>query len=72
MNSKAPSHTHNQPTEASVWSITHGLKCKPSVSVIVDYEGTRQPIIPKEVEIPNDYTVTIRFSQPFSGVARLI
>lgn len=68
----AYSHTHNQPTPSNTWTINHGLRCKPSVSVLVDYEGTRQPIIPQEIEIPDESTVTIRFSQPFSGQARLI
>lgn len=66
------SHTHQQPTEASTWTIPHGLNCKPSVYVMVNYDSVLQPIIPSEISYPDDSVVVIGFTQPFSGEARLV
>ena len=65
------SHTHEQAIPASVWTVSHGLNCKPSVSVVVNYQGSMQEIIPNSVSFPDDNTVVIGFTTPYSGSARL-
>jgi hypothetical protein len=65
------SHTHQQTTPAATWTIVHGLKCKPSVAVSVTYQGNVQSIIPNSVTYPDDNTVVVGFTTPYSGTARL-
>jgi hypothetical protein len=62
----------DQTEAASTWTINHGLNCKPVVAVYVNYENKLQEILPGSIEYPSDSQVVIRFSQPFSGVARLV
>ena len=66
------SHTHIQKTESATWVVDHALQAKPAVSVMVNYDGKLQTILPMRVEFPNDSQVIIRFSRPFSGQARLV
>lgn len=68
----APSKKHEQTTASDTWTINHGMNSKPSVSVFVNYKGTVQEMLPKSVQYPDDNTVVIGFSQPYSGEARLV
>lgn len=52
---------------AMVWTITHNMACRPSVTV-VDSAGTR---IFGEIEYLNDNTVRVSFTAQFSGEAYL-
>lgn len=67
----ATTHTHNQESPSALWVIQHGLNAKPSVSVTISYEGTQQAILPHSITYPDLNTVEVRFTQPYSGVARL-
>lgn len=68
----ATSYTHDQKTLSDNWLIKHNLNCKPVVQVFVDYEGTRQPIMPLDIIFTDDNNVRIVFSQTFTGQARLV
>lgn len=65
------SHTHNQTSASNQWTIEHGLNCKPSVSVAVMYQGQEQTIIPNQISYPDNNTVVVSFTQPYTGTARL-
>lgn len=65
------SHTHIQDVAAATWTISHGLKCYPNVSVKVMYNGVMTAIIPKNVSYPDVNTVQVDFSSARSGEARL-
>ena len=65
------SHTHTQSVPSATWTIVHGLACKPSVSVVVTYQGSDQEIIPNSVSFPDNNTVVVGFTTPYSGSARL-
>lgn len=67
----AQNHTHQQPDESNVWTINHNLNCEPVVSVSVNYEGSLQVILPSKIEYTTLNTMTIFFTRPYSGVARL-
>jgi len=70
---KPSAHDHVQSEASAVWTITHGLPGAPSVQVSVDYEGVLQVILPKSIEYGSEGgVVTITFSRPFTGVARLV
>jgi hypothetical protein len=66
--------THNnerfvfpQPSPSSIWSITHNLGGRPSVT-IVDSAGT---MVIGEVTYNSDTQVTVNFTAAFSGFAYL-
>ncbi len=65
-------HFHTQTTESNQWTITHGLYCKPTVAVNVNFQGVLQTMIPNSITYPDDNTVVIGFTMPFSGTARLV
>ena len=67
----ASNHTHTQDTASENWTIAHGLNCKPSVAVNIDYEGQLQAVVPSSIEFPDNNTVIVRFTQPYTGTARL-
>ena len=65
------SFNHTQATASNTWTINHGMHCKPSVAVQVLFEGELQTIIPHSITHPDDMTVVVGFTMPFSGTARL-
>lgn len=72
ISSMAFSHVHEQVEASDVWTISHGVKSNPSVSIMVVYEGKLQAMLPLEITYPNIETVVVRFSKPFAGTARLV
>lgn len=60
-------YVHTQSTPASVWTITHNLGKRPSVTVVDSAES----VVVGEVSYPDVNTVTITFSGAFSGAAFL-
>jgi hypothetical protein len=65
------SHTHEQSTPSNTWTIVHGLNCKPSIAVQINYNGQIQTIIPNSIAYTDDNTVVVGFTSPYSGTARL-
>jgi len=65
------SHTHVQTEPSDEWTITHGMYCRPAVSVTIEHEGKVQTVLPLEVEIVDLQTVIVRFTKPQTGEARL-
>lgn len=61
-----------QDTASDTWTINHGLNGKPTAAVFVNFEGKLQQILPAEVSYPSNTQVVIKFSQPFTGVVRLV
>ena len=66
------SHNHEQKEPSDTWTIVHGVKTQPHVSVAVWHEGVLQAILPHKIEYADDKTVIVRFTKPFAGTARLI
>lgn len=62
-----PTYTHSQGVPASIWTITHGMNCRPSITV-VDSSGRRVQGF-EEYLSANEVRVT--FSAAFSGSAYL-
>lgn len=60
-------YTHTQNSSSSTWSISHGLKKKPSV-MIVDSADT---VIHGAIDYTDDNNLTINLSAPTSGKAYL-
>lgn len=60
-------YTHDQASAASVWTITHNLGAKPSVTVV----DTADQVCIGTVEYLSLNTVRVTFSAPFSGKAYL-
>lgn len=70
---KPSAHDHVQSEASDVWTINHALPGTPSVQVSVHFDGVLQVILPKRVEYGSeDGVVTVTFSRPFTGVARLV
>ena len=61
------SHIHNQTVSSSTWNITHNLNKYPSVSVV---DSSNEEVI-GEVQHINPNSLTVKFSEPFSGKAFL-
>jgi hypothetical protein len=60
-------YTHNQAYPASVWTITHNLNCRPSVT-IVDSAGT---VVFGDVEYLSANEIRVTFVAAFAGKAYL-
>lgn len=60
-------YVFSQSSPSNIWSITHGLGGRPSVTV-VDSAGT---MVIGEVTYISDSQVTVEFTAPFSGYAYL-
>lgn len=60
-------HTHVQGTPATVWTVTHGLAKRPSVTV-TDSAGN---VVYGDVKYLSNSSLTITFSAAFSGNAYL-
>lgn len=65
-------HTHTQDIASDVWTIEHNLHREVVSDIMVDYGGTREKILPLAVEHPSNTTMIVRFSEPFTGTARVI
>lgn len=58
--------TFTQVVPSATWTISHTLGYEPDVSIIVNGEE-----VEADVDFPNNATVTITFSHPVAGTARL-
>lgn len=65
-------YSHDQESEASVWTINHNLGRQVIVDVVVDFQGNREKILPKSIIVVNDNTLRVTFSGPFTGSARVV
>jgi len=61
-------YTHDQSTPSSVWTITHELNRRPSVSVV----DTADSLVEGAVDYVSLNQLTITFNAPFSGKAYLV
>lgn len=68
---KQNSHTHIQSLASPTWEISHGLYCNPVVSVLVMENGVLTAILPNSITFPSNTNVTITFTSPRTGEARL-
>lgn len=60
-------YVHSQPTSSPVWTISHSLGGRPSVT-IVDSAGT---VVIGEIQYDSDTQITVTFTAAFSGFAYL-
>jgi len=60
-------YVHNQNSPATTWTINHNLEFVPNITV-VDSAGT---VVEGSYDYPNNSTVVLTFSAPFSGKAFL-
>lgn len=65
-------HQHRQTSAASSWVINHGLDHKPVCEVSINTDTGLQKILPLNFIHNSDSQLTIVFSEPQTGVARLI
>lgn len=63
---------YEQKEPSDTWTVVHGVKTRPNVSVAVWHEGVLQAVLPQKIEYVDDKTVVIKFTKPFAGTARLI
>jgi hypothetical protein len=62
-----------QTTASDIWTIKHNLSNPVAVDVMVDIVGYgRLKMLPLEVDCSTVGTVIITFSNPYSGVARVV
>lgn len=75
MYSIAQSKTHIQDTPSNIWTITHNVS-NLSSSVVIDVyvwiNGELTKILPLNIKIINETTVEVSFSNPHTGIARLV
>lgn len=62
---RAGGYTHSQNTPAAVWSVTHNLAKRPSVTIVDSGEN----VVIGEVTYTNDNSVVLTFTAAFSGKA---
>jgi hypothetical protein len=61
-----------QSSPSTTWIINHNLNTTPAVDVMINENSQLQKMIPLSITINNLNQITIEFSTPRSGVARLI
>lgn len=66
------SYTHTQTLATTDWTINHGLGTYPVCDVSIVKDAKLQVVLPHSVEHVDENTAIVRFSSPFSGVARMI
>jgi len=69
-----PGHSvlHTQTTASNAWVINYGFDGYPVVDVLIDVDGVKTKIMPASVVRTSTGTVTITFTSPRTGVARVI
>lgn len=78
MASMVPSmYTHTQSTASTEWVILHNLGGSgghgiPIIDVLVSENGNMVKMMPEDITIVDQYTATLTFSSPQSGVAIVI
>lgn len=66
-------YQHSQTSSSSSWVVTHNLNTPGIViDVMVDNLGVLEKIIPLDITMTSDNVVTINFSTPFTGKARIV
>lgn len=65
-------YQHSQTSASTSWVITHNLGvAELAVDVVVDEGGNREKILPLDVVMTDDNTLTITFSSARTGSARI-
>lgn len=62
---QAAGYVHTQGTPAAVWSVTHNLGKRPSVTIV----DTAENVVYGDIKYINNNTITLTFSSAFSGKA---
>lgn len=66
-------YTHHQLTPSLTWAINHNLNTTNiALDVIIDINGTREKILPKDFQIVDSNYALVVFSAIRTGTARLI
>lgn len=64
---------HVQENPASNWVINHNFGRSVCIDVIVKFDGKNEKILPWRIVHSEDMnTVTVKFTAPFKGVARIV
>ncbi len=62
-----------QTTAATTWNVTHNLNNQyPSIDILINSNGTLQKGLPLNLVVNDANTLTITFTDPQSGQARII
>lgn len=69
MNQNMVGYTHEQPEASSTWIVVHGLNCKPTVQVYINFDGKLQRVIPLSIVADSNIQTTITFTSNQSGTA---
>lgn len=67
----SPGYSHTQDTPAKVWTVTHNLKRIVVADVFINHKGALEKILASTRVLDNN-TITITFSEPRSGVVRVV
>lgn len=71
---KGIGYTHTQALPLQTWTVTHNLNLPGGVAVdvMVSIDSVMTKILPQDVSIVDENTITITFTKPYGGVARLV
>lgn len=64
-------YTHEQDTPSDTWTVNHNLSRSVIHDVAIDYDGQLEKVLPLGVTHPDNNTLVIQFSQPFTGTVRV-
>ena len=65
-------YTHTQDTAASTWNVVFPYAGIPVVDVLALINGELTKIMPQSVTFPSVGHVTITFTEPYMGKARIV
>jgi len=65
-------YTHEQQVASSSWGINHSLNTFPIVDVFVNQQSGLIKIIPEDVTYIDSMTCIVSFTQPTTGIAKVM
>lgn len=71
LNIGTPGYTHTQETPSAVWTVVHNLKRTVITDVFIHHKGVLEKIM-ASTKIVDNNTLTVTFSEPRTGVVRVI
>lgn len=66
-----PAFFHTQEVESDTWLIPHGLNKRVVIDVMVNHKGQLTKIMPKKIIFSDSNNITVTFSRPMSGCAKV-
>lgn len=65
------SFNHTQDVASASWTVPHNLNRPVNCTVQININGVLTPIAPKQIRTVDSNTLSVTFSQPYTGTVRV-